>query len=110
MDIREEFEAWMMQSMLAHGWGKDSVALVFLPSTIPGLTYSTVSTEHAWTGYQAGRRAGEESMRERAAKVCRNVLERGDAIDRDEVYAALHNEGDASACEFAIRALPIGGE
>ena len=75
MTIREEFEAWMKQSMLAHGWGEDSVQLVFLPSTIPGLTYSTVSTEHAWTGYQAGRRAGALDMRERAAKVCDELLQ-----------------------------------
>lgn len=46
-----------------------------------------------WVIYLAGRQAGEESMRERAAKVC---VDTGGMTAED--------------CADAIRALPIGGE
>ena len=68
MDINEEFRLWY-ESLGYHG------------------------TQEAFEAYQAGRRAGEESMRERAAKVC---VDTGGMTAED--------------CADAIRALPIGGE
>jgi len=99
MDTRAAFEAWLRKYFMA---AQDAL-------TVSNLWDAWQMGEHMKmkrsAAYQAGRLAGFAEAREMAAKVCRNVLERGDAIDRDEVYAALHNEGDASACEFAIRAL-----
>ena len=58
---------------------------------IPGLKEGTVAYGWVQAAYQAGRRAGEESMRERAAKVC---VDTGGMTAED--------------CADAIRALPVG--
>ena len=81
MDIRQEFEAFAGTRLRLN---KDRTG-----------NYINEESVIAWEAYQAGRRAGAEDMRERAAKVCVN-----DESGRDS----------GGYFSDAIRALPIGGE
>jgi hypothetical protein len=77
MDIRQEFEAW---------WDKDDL-------TNSGPWAPNTPIQWAWDAYQAGRRAGAEDMRERAAKWI--SFERADRPAHGWEFSA------------AIRALPV---
>jgi hypothetical protein len=70
MDIREEFEAWAKEPPL-------ELPLLKMPAdrgAWPG-QYCMYETQLAAEAYQAGRRAGAEDMRERAAKVSDSAYE-----------------------------------
>ena len=88
MDIRQEFEAWIT----APPFEKD-VHIGDENSDWPG-AYTDYRVHLAWDAYQAGRRAGELAMRERAAKVC-------DSVNNHD------NPMTACDCADAIRALPV---
>ena len=108
MDIRQEFEAWS---------GESGEALERYPQEGQHRgEYYDLGIELEWKAYQAGRRAGAEDMRERAAQEndcgceCRqevlNVLKTSGR--RKAKYACTQTAGECLALNAAdIRTLPV---
>jgi hypothetical protein len=105
MDIRQEFEAWSDES--------PNQLEKYTNGSLKG-EYCDLEMQYAWRAYQAGRRAGAEEMRERAAKEAERIAntggkwpsgDEGEKANTRAVRTMMQDLGNAYA--EVIRALPV---
>ena len=98
MDIREEFEAYIAKKYPGY------------PSQLWREGDEYVYTNEAWQAYQAGRRAGQEDMRERAAKACLIGVKQRHHYDGPKKDEFDVRDNEVENCVEIIRQLPVEGE